>query len=170
MPLTSRFREQPAQCSSGRPIQSSAAFRKWTAAARPATMALGVKLQKNFSSGLTYLVGYTWSRSIDTASSIRSHDGDTLFPQNSYNIAAERGAFHFPYGASVGDFHSLRIAVRKRASGSWTPGMEFLTSWSVAGSWARSSRFRPGIRLRSPRVRDRSNDRRRFRPAQCHRC
>ena len=48
---------------------------------------LGVKLQKNFSSGLTYLVGYTWSRSIDTASSIRSHDGDTLFPQNSYNIA-----------------------------------------------------------------------------------
>jgi hypothetical protein len=56
---------------------------------------LGVKLQKNFSQGLTYLVGYTWSRSIDNASSIRSHDGDTLFPQNSYNIAAERALSTF---------------------------------------------------------------------------
>jgi len=56
---------------------------------------LGVKLQKNFSSGLTYLVGYTWSRSIDTASSIRSHNGDTLFPQNSYNIAGDRALSTF---------------------------------------------------------------------------
>jgi len=56
---------------------------------------LGVKLQKNFSSGLTYLVGYTWSRSIDNASSIRSHGGDTLFPQNSYNIAAEKALSTF---------------------------------------------------------------------------
>ena len=56
---------------------------------------LGVKLQKNYSSGLTYLVGYTWSRSIDNASSIRSHGGDTLFPQNSYNIAAEKALSTF---------------------------------------------------------------------------
>jgi Carboxypeptidase regulatory-like domain len=56
---------------------------------------LGVRLQKNFSSGLTYLVGYTWSRSIDNASSIRSHNGDTLFPQNSYNIAAEKALSTF---------------------------------------------------------------------------
>ena len=74
---------------------------------------LGAKLQKNFSSGLTYLVGYTWSRSIDKASSIRSHGGDTLFPQNSYNIAAEQGAFHLPHGSSVCHFHSLRIAFWK---------------------------------------------------------
>ena len=57
--------------------------------------ALSVKLQRRFSEGLTYLFGYTWSRSIDTGSAIRVHDTDTLFPQNSYNLQAERGRSSF---------------------------------------------------------------------------
>jgi hypothetical protein len=56
---------------------------------------LSLKLEKRFSSGFTFLSGYTWSRSIDNASAIRSHDGDTLFPQNSYNLAAERALSSF---------------------------------------------------------------------------
>src|SRR5439155_887859 len=36
--------------------------------------ALSVKLQRRFAKGLTYLFGYTWSRSIDTGSAIRVHD------------------------------------------------------------------------------------------------
>src|SRR5437773_2567638 len=51
---------------------------------------LGAKLQRRFSAGLTYLVGYTWSRSIATASAIRNHGGDTLFPQNSYHLREEK--------------------------------------------------------------------------------
>lgn len=54
-----------------------------------------VKLEKRFSRGLSFLNGYTWSKSIDTASAIRSHDSDTLFPQNSYDLAAERGLSSF---------------------------------------------------------------------------
>jgi hypothetical protein len=54
-----------------------------------------LKLEKRFSSGFTFLSGYTWSRSIDNASAIRSHDGDTLFPQNSYNLAAEKALSSF---------------------------------------------------------------------------
>ena len=56
---------------------------------------LGVKVQRRFSDGLTYLFAYTWSRSIDTASAIRNHGGDTLFPQNSYDLAAERAPSSF---------------------------------------------------------------------------
>jgi hypothetical protein len=56
---------------------------------------LSGKLEKRFATGLTFLLGYTWSKSIDTASAIRSHGGDTLFPQNSYNLAAERGLSGF---------------------------------------------------------------------------
>ncbi|PYU93954.1 MAG: hypothetical protein DMG08_08820 [Acidobacteria bacterium] len=56
---------------------------------------LGAKLQRRFSAGLTYLFGYTWSRSIDTASAIRNHGGDTLFPQNSYNLRAEKALSGF---------------------------------------------------------------------------
>ncbi len=49
------------------------------------------KLTKRFSAGLTYLLSYTWSKSIDEASGIRTHNGDTLFPQNSYCLRCERG-------------------------------------------------------------------------------
>lgn len=53
------------------------------------------KLTKRYSQGLTYLFGYTWSRGLDTGSAIRTHDGDTLFPQNSYCRACEYGLSSF---------------------------------------------------------------------------
>ncbi len=77
---------------------------------------LGAKLTRNFSSGLTYLAGYTWSRSIDTGSAIRTHDGDTLFPQNSYNIAAERGlsSFHVGHRLTTSTLYELPFGKGKR--------------------------------------------------------
>jgi hypothetical protein len=59
---------------------------------------LSGKLTKRYISGLTYLVSYTWSKTIDTGSAIRTHDGDTLFPQNSYCLACERGLSSFHVG------------------------------------------------------------------------
>jgi hypothetical protein len=56
---------------------------------------LSFKLEKRMSNGLSFVSGYTWSKSIDNASAIRSHNGDTLFPQNSYNLAAERALSSF---------------------------------------------------------------------------
>lgn len=52
---------------------------------------LSVKLTRRFASGLTYLAGYTFSRSIDDGSGIRTLGSDPLFPQNSYCISCERG-------------------------------------------------------------------------------
>jgi hypothetical protein len=51
---------------------------------------LGAKLTKRYSGGLTYLVSYTYAKSIDTATAIRNLGGDTLFPQNSYCRSCER--------------------------------------------------------------------------------
>ncbi len=51
---------------------------------------LGTKFSKRYSSGLTYLMSYTWAKSIDTATAIRNQGGDTLFPQNSYCRQCER--------------------------------------------------------------------------------
>ncbi|MGH9769517.1 MAG: TonB-dependent receptor domain-containing protein [Blastocatellia bacterium] len=56
---------------------------------------VSLKLEKRFSAGLSFLTGYTFSKSIDNASAIRSHGGDTLFPQNSYNLAAEKALSGF---------------------------------------------------------------------------
>ena len=51
---------------------------------------LGTKLTKRYSSGLLFLVSYTWAKSLDTATAIRNLGGDTLFPQNSYCRSCER--------------------------------------------------------------------------------
>jgi hypothetical protein len=56
---------------------------------------LGTKLTRRYASGLTALVSYTWSKSIDTASAIRNQGGDTLFPQNSGCRQCERGLSGF---------------------------------------------------------------------------
>jgi hypothetical protein len=60
--------------------------------------ALGVKLQQRFARGLTYLLGYTWSRSIDNGSAIRTNDGDNLFPANNFDLTRERGLSQFHAG------------------------------------------------------------------------
>ena len=57
--------------------------------------ALAVKLQQRFSKGVTYLIGYTWSRAIDSGSAIRTNDGDNLFPANNYDFKQERGLSQF---------------------------------------------------------------------------
>lgn len=57
--------------------------------------ALNVKVQQRFSKGLTYLVGYTWSKAIDTGSAIRTNSGDRLFPNYSYDLQHERGLSQF---------------------------------------------------------------------------
>ncbi len=57
--------------------------------------ALGVKLLQRSSNGLTYLVGYTWAKSIDDSSAIRTNGGDNLFPGNFYDFSSERALSQF---------------------------------------------------------------------------
>src|SRR5439155_422353 len=56
---------------------------------------LGTKLTKRYSNGLTALVAYTWSRSIDETSGIRTSDSDSLFSQNGNCTRCERGLSAF---------------------------------------------------------------------------
>ena len=56
---------------------------------------LAFKVTKRFSKGMSLISSYTWSKSIDDSSGIRTQGYDTLFPQNSYCIACERGLSSF---------------------------------------------------------------------------
>jgi hypothetical protein len=59
---------------------------------------LGVKLTRRMAAGLTYLLSYTWSKSLDTTSAIRGTNVD-IFPQDSYCLSCDRGysAFNTPH-------------------------------------------------------------------------
>jgi Carboxypeptidase regulatory-like domain len=52
---------------------------------------LAIKLTRRLDQGLSVLAGYTLSKSEDNGSGIRTLDGDTLFPQNSFCLACEWG-------------------------------------------------------------------------------
>jgi len=56
---------------------------------------LSLKLTRRFSQGVSVIGSYTWSKSIDTTSGIRNQGYDTLYPQNSYCLACERGLSAF---------------------------------------------------------------------------
>jgi len=52
---------------------------------------LYVNFRQRFAHGLTFMQGYTWSRSIDNGSAIRAHGGDVLLPQDNNNLRGDRG-------------------------------------------------------------------------------
>ena len=52
-------------------------------------------LERRFSRGLSFSLGYTISKSIDDASAFLPTDGDPSFPQNSRDLRAERGLSAF---------------------------------------------------------------------------
>ena len=58
---------------------------------------LQVKVDKRFSHGLSSLLAYTWSHSIDGASVFfgSGANATTIFPQDNYNLEAERGNSDF---------------------------------------------------------------------------
>ena len=56
---------------------------------------LQTRFQQRLDHGLTLLASYTWSKSIDNASGFFASAGDANFPQDSFNMRAERGRSNF---------------------------------------------------------------------------
>jgi hypothetical protein len=82
---------------------------------------LQARYQQRMRGGLSMLASYTWSKSIDDASSFFPSDGDPSYPQNSYNVRAERGrsAFDLPHRLSAAFSYELPIAKGHRLRGGW---------------------------------------------------
>jgi hypothetical protein len=56
---------------------------------------LQARVQQRLDFGLALLGSYTWSKSIDDASNFFTSAGDPNFPQNSFDLRAERGRSNF---------------------------------------------------------------------------
>ncbi len=104
---------------------------------------------------LSFVSGYTWSKSIDNASAIRSHGGDTLFPQNSYNLAAERAlsSFHTSHRAVNSVTYELPVGRGKRFLDHGGITNVFLGGWEVGSLF----NIQTGFPLTITTGRDQSN-------------
>jgi hypothetical protein len=89
---------------------------------------LALKVQQRMAKGVTYLIGYTWSRAIDSGSAIRTNSGDNLFPTNNYDFSLERGLsqFHSAHRLTASIIYQLPIRFNNRilqtAIGGWQTG------------------------------------------------
>lgn len=80
---------------------------------------LQARYQQRLAAGLSTLVSYTLGKSIDDASGFFPSAGDPNFPQNSYNLRAERGRSNFD--------------VRQRLSASYVYDLPFRGNWLLRG-------------------------------------
>ena len=96
---------------------------------------LQARWQQRLSRGLAALVSYTWSKSIDNASNFFTSAGDPNFPQNSYDVNAERGRSNFDvrHRLSVSYSYDLPFGKGRRylASDGWVSTL--LTGWQTFG-------------------------------------
>jgi hypothetical protein len=79
--------------------------------------ALQARFQQRLTRGFSALASYTWSKSIDDASNFFSSAGDPNFPQNSYNVAAERGRSNFDVRHRLSLSYSYALPFRKPGEG-----------------------------------------------------
>jgi hypothetical protein len=97
--------------------------------------ALQMRFQQRLFHGLTSLASYTWSKSIDDASNFFSSAGDPNFPQNSYDVAAERGRSNFDVRHRLSVSYSYALPFGKgrqyMANDGWVS--TFLTGWETHG-------------------------------------
>jgi hypothetical protein len=79
--------------------------------------ALQARFQQRLTRGFSALASYTWSKSIDDASNFFSSAGDPNFPQNSFNVAAERGRSNFDVRHRLSLSYSYAFPFRKPGEG-----------------------------------------------------
>ena len=103
---------------------------------------LQMEVRKSLTRGLQIQAGYTWSRSIDNGSGVRTTDGDQLTPSDNYNLAAERGLpvdMHCdesddPHSRHVETlaFETQRLGLHGRVTGSHLTSMHSMDNYYVS--------------------------------------
>ncbi|HWC97366.1 MAG TPA: TonB-dependent receptor [Candidatus Sulfopaludibacter sp.] len=108
--------------------------------------ALSLKVTRRFGQGLSIVSSYTFAKSIDDTSGIRTQGFDTLFPQNSDCIRCERGLSSFDvrhrsvtsilYDLPVGRAKSVNInnSVLNAIAGGWQTGAIITMQTGVPGT------------------------------------
>jgi hypothetical protein len=113
----------PGDINSRRPISGFSDILMVSSEASSTYHALQARIEKRYSQGLSLIGAYTFSKSLDNSSAFLESKGDDNTPQNSTNIAAERGLSNFD--------------LRHRLSGSFVYELPFSRSerWPAQHGW-----------------------------------
>lgn len=99
---------------------------------------LEVRLEKRFSNGLSFLSSYTYSKAIDDSSAEFGNNSDGNFPQNSNNLAGERGLSNFDarHRWVLSYIYELPFGPKRKYLGD-TTGVagKLLEGWQLNGIW-----------------------------------
>lgn len=78
-----------------------------------------LRFEQRLRRGLSALVSYTYAKSIDNASGVFTSTGDPNFPQNSYDLRAERGVSNFDIRHRMVISYGYDIPFRGKLLGGW---------------------------------------------------
>lgn len=92
--------------------------------------ALQARFQRRMTRGFSTLASYTWSKSLDDASNFFTSAGDPNFPQNSYNVAAERGRSNFDVAHRLSVSYSYALPFHSSGN---DLGAKLVNGWETFG-------------------------------------
>jgi hypothetical protein len=88
---------QQANSNLARPFPQFGSIQVMSAPGHSNYHALYVKVQRRFSQGLSFLSSFSYGKSIDNGSGVRTTDGDSLTPSNNYDLGLETGLSAFDF-------------------------------------------------------------------------
>lgn len=134
----------PGNINDRRPFPKFGQFQTMNASAHSNYHGFQARLQRRFSKGLTVLGSYSYSKSIDFGSGIRTTDGDKLTPVDPYGLFRERGlsAFDFRQRLTTSWLYELPVGKGKSFLGD-AAGLvnAVFGNWQVGGILTLQSGF-----------------------------
>ncbi len=124
----------PGDVTARRPFPKFGQFQNMHAPVHSSYQALQARFQRRFSQGLTVLSAYSYSKSIDVGSGIRTTDGDKLTTSDTANLRRERGlsAFDFRQRWTTSWLYELPIGKGRRfLSGASGAANVILGNWQL---------------------------------------
>jgi hypothetical protein len=95
---------------------------------------LQTKLERHFSGGMALLVAYTWSKSIDTNSTVFGTNRNTNFPQDSHDLAAERARSEFDIRQRLSAAYAYKLPLGTGRLQFGNHALNYLVrDWQVSG-------------------------------------
>ncbi len=110
-------------------------FQNMNAPSHSSYHSLQARLQQRFANGITLLGSYSYGKSIDNGSGVRTTDGDPLTPSDNYNLRAERGlsAFDFRQRLTTSFLYEIPLGKGRRVAIE-NPVLNLLAGgWQIGG-------------------------------------